>query len=67
MNGQHDFHISLLYGANEHQQTNIESCAIGSGSVDVVTNSYVVGGSVHVIYGRTLGNSDYPNLDVDVG
>ena len=35
--------------------------------VDVVTNSYVVGGSVHVIYGRTLGNSDYPNLDVGVG
>ena len=30
MNGQHDFHISLLYGAHERQQTNIESDAIGT-------------------------------------
>ena len=35
--------------------------------MDVVTNGYVVGGSVHLINGRTLGNSEYPNLDVDVG
>ena len=30
MNGQHDFHISLLYGAHERLQTNMESDAIGT-------------------------------------
>ena len=33
MNGQHDFHISLLYGAHECKQTNIESDTIGTSIV----------------------------------